>query len=228
VPEAQRKPGKIEMGKTLLYGQSAKWMRLTRQDLSTSVLSAGFSLTGAGTVMLGVLLPTLSQSWGMRDDQAGLLLFLQFFGSGLGAVATGLNRIRSLACGYGLMAATLCVLTLGGSRTAYAAFLFFGLGLGMAMTSTSLLFSDRWGDDRAAKLEWLNFVWSVGATAGPICFLPFLHQGAYHSLFAAMLVPSLAAFVWVILKERQEVATVPLKRSRPSDALGAGHGRRGG
>ena len=56
----------------------------TTRKLSTAVLSAGFSLTGAGTVLLGVLLPTLSQTWGLRDDQAGLLLFLQFFASGLG------------------------------------------------------------------------------------------------------------------------------------------------
>ncbi len=49
-----------------------------RRRLSIIALSSGFALTGAGTVMLGVLLPTLSLRWGLRDDQAGLLLFLQF------------------------------------------------------------------------------------------------------------------------------------------------------
>lgn len=190
---------------------------LSRKALSTAVLSSGFSLTAAGTVMLGVLLPVLSQKWGLRDDQAGLLLFVQFFGSGLGAFATGLHRIRSLATGYGLMAATLSVLMLGGFRTAYAAFLLYGVGLGMAMTSTSLLFSDRWGDDRAAKLEWLNFVWSAGAVAGPVGFLPFLHQGDYRALFATILAFSLAMFAWVVLREREEVRVTPAPRSGPRD-----------
>ena len=151
----------------------------SRRTFSTIALSAGFALAGAGTVMLGVLLPTLSLRWGLRDDQAGLLLFLQFVGSGMGAIVTGMNRIRSMAIGYGLQAAALSVLALNGARVAYLAFFFFGLGLGMAMTSTSLVFSDRWGDDRAAKLEWLNFAWSAGATAGPVCYLPVLASGRY-------------------------------------------------
>lgn len=203
------------MKNRMLEGKPARRKRLSSKTVSTAVLSSGFSLTAVGTVMLGVLLPTLSQKWGLRDDQAGLLLFLQFFGSGLGAIASGLNRIRSLASGYGLMAATLCLLTWAGARTAYAGFLLFGLGLGMAMTSTSLLFSDRWGDERAAKLEWLNFVWSAGAMAGPVCFLPFLRRGNYHALFIMILVFSLAMFAWVVLRERQEMHIAPAPRSGP-------------
>ncbi|MFZ1941836.1 MAG: MFS transporter [Terracidiphilus sp.] len=183
--------------------------------LSTVMLSAGFSLTGAGTVMLGVLLPTFSLRWGLRDDQAGLLLFLQFFASGLGAVFTGLHRVRSLAIGYALLATTLGLLAFNGSKIAYAAFFFYGLGLGMAMTSTSLLFSDRWGDDRAAKLEWLNFAWSAGATAGPLCFLPFLHQGNLRWLFVSMMMLSAAMLVWVVLLEHDSPRAGPERKSRP-------------
>jgi len=186
----------------------------SRRTFSTIALSAGFALAGAGTVMLGVLLPTLSLRWGLRDDQAGLLLFLQFVASGLGAIVTGLNRIRSMAIGYGLLAATLSVLALDGARAAYLAFFFFGLGLGMAMTSTSLLFSDRWGDERAAKLEWLNFAWSAGATAGPVCYLLFLRRGDTRSLFVMMLTLSLAMFAWVILREHQEPRIIPARRAR--------------
>ncbi len=188
-------------------------VRSARRTLSTAVLSAGFSLTGAGTVMLGVLLPILSQRWGLRDDQAGLLLFLQFFASGLGAIVTGLNRIRSLVIGYGMLAASLAALCLDGSKTAYEAFFFYGLGLGMAMTSTSLLFSDRWGNDRAAKLEWLNFAWSAGAAAGPICFLPFLRASNFYLLFMMMLALSLALFAWVALMEREAPQSAPQRKS---------------
>jgi MFS transporter, FHS family, glucose/mannose:H+ symporter len=210
---------KDQVRMTMVGRNPAASLGLSRRALSTIILSAGFSLTGAGTVMLGVLLPTLSHRWALRDDQAGLFLFLQFCGSGLGAIATGLNRIRSLASGYGLMAVTLGVLTLGGSATAHAAFFFYGLGLGMAMTSTSLLFSDRWGQDRAAKLEWLNFVWSVGAMAGPVFFLPFLRRNNDRALFWAMLAFSLGMFLWTVLIERQEVRSTLGQQSGRSSHL---------
>jgi MFS family permease len=193
----------------------------SRRSLSNIALSAGIVLTGAGTVMLGVLLPALTLQWGLSDDHSGLLLFLQFVGSGLGAVVTGLNRIRSMTIGYGLLAAALSVLALDGARASYLAFFVFGLGLGMAMTSTSLLFSDRSGDERASKLSWLNFAWSLGATLGPICFLPFLRRGEPQSLFVMMLAPSLAMFAWVILRERQESFVIPARR-----AGGVGHSAR--
>jgi fucose permease len=175
-----------------------------RRTGSIGVLSAGFSLTGAGTVMLGVLLPALSQRWALRDDTAGLLLFLQFFGSALGAVFTSSNRIRSLMGGYGLLAAAACALLFSGSHAPFVVFLFFGLGLGMTMTSTSLLFSDRWNDERAEKLEWLNFAWSVGATAGPVLFLPFLQKADVRKLFLLLMVLFLLFFAWVVFRERNE------------------------
>lgn len=175
-----------------------------RRALSTAMLSAGFALTGTGTVLLGVLLPVLAEKWGLRDDGAGLLLFLQFSGSSLGAILSGLNRVRSMAVGYGLMAASAFDLILTHSRTPFAVFFFFGLGLGMAMTSTSLLFSDRWGDERAAKLEWLNFVWSLGATTCPLIALPLVRHDDTHLVFLLILALSIVLLGWVALVERQE------------------------
>ncbi|MGA2908223.1 MAG: MFS transporter [Terracidiphilus sp.] len=179
---------------------------------STIVLSVGSSLTGAGTVMLGVILPALSQRWGLRDDQAGFLMFLQFFASGLGALVTGMNRVRSMAIGYGLLVATLCALVVGEGQFAYVAFFFYGLGLGIAITSTNLFFSDHWGNLRATKLVWLSFAWSAGAAAGPVCILPLLHRGDFGSVFLMMLILFLAMFAWVILIERQGPAAGLVQR----------------
>jgi MFS transporter, FHS family, glucose/mannose:H+ symporter len=175
-----------------------------RRALSTAVLSAGFALTGTGTVLLGVLLPVFAEMWGLRDDGAGLLLFLQFSGSSLGAILSGLNRVRSMAVGYGLMAASAFDLIFARSRAPFAVFFFFGLGLGMAMTSTSLLFSDRWGDERAAKLEWLNFVWSLGATSCPLVALPFVHRDDTHQVFLLIFTLSILLLGWVAAIERQQ------------------------
>lgn len=183
---------------------------------SIAVLSVGFSLTGAGTVMLGVLLPALSRRWGLRDDTAGLLLFLQFFGSALGAVFTSLDRIRSLLYGYGLLIVSTCALSFAGTHPPFVTFFCFGLGLGLTMTSTSLLFSDRWRSDRAAKLEWLNFTWSAGATAGPVLFLPFLRSSDVRALFTTLLGLFSLLFAWVIFREHQEPCRPELASTEPA------------
>jgi MFS transporter, FHS family, glucose/mannose:H+ symporter len=185
--------------------------------VSSLVLGAGFGLTGAGTVMLGVLLPALSQEWGIRDDTAGFLFFLQFLGSSLGAVFTGVDRVRALIIGYGLLVVSAGALAFAGLPWAFAIFFFYGLGLGMAMTATSLLFSDRFGDKRAVKLERLNFAWAAGAAAAPVLFLPFLGMPSLRPLFFTFEGLFLLLFLWVVFQERQS------KRSAHSapDALPA-------
>jgi MFS transporter, FHS family, glucose/mannose:H+ symporter len=180
-----------------------------RWSVSSLVLGVGFGLTGAATVMLGVLLPTLSQKWGLRDDAAGFLLFLQFIGSSLGAILTGARRIRSLIGGYGLLVATAGSLAFAGMHLSFVLFFFFGLGLGMTMTTTSLLISDRYGDDRAAKLERLNFAWAAGATAGPLLFLPFLREPNLGPLFITFQGLFLLLLVWVVFRERQDEGGAP-------------------
>jgi FHS family glucose/mannose:H+ symporter-like MFS transporter len=179
-----------------------------RRTVSSLVLTAGFGLTGAGTVMLGVLLPTLTQEWGMRDNTAGFLLFLQFLGSSAGALLVGANRIRSLMTGYGLLVVSACTLAFAGRYLSFPIFFLFGLGLGTTMTTTSLLFSDRYGNDRAAVLERLNFAWSAGAMVGPMLFLPFLRTASLRSLFFTLDGLFLLLLVWVIFRERAEATCV--------------------
>lgn len=181
---------------------------------SVLVLGLGFALTGAGTIMLGVLLPVISQKWGLRDDQSGLLLFVQFLGTSLGAILSGKNRVRSMAVGYGLLVASACALAFADRHSLFASFFVFGLGLGMAMTSTNLLISDRSGEDRAAKLERLNFQWSFGAMVAPLLLAPFLRGWDLRLLFFTFAGVFLFMFTWVVLRERQEPAlSVPEKRS---------------
>ena len=201
------------------YSDPNSELNPARRKLSGLVLSLGFSLTGAATVMLGVLLPVLSLRWTLTDATAGLLLFLQFLGSALGAVCTGLNRVRSLIYGYMLLVLSMGAIALSGSRAPFAAFFFYGLGLGMAMTATSLLITDRSGDESAAKLEGLNFIWSVGATAGPMLFLPFLHRADVHQLFLVLLGLFLLLFGWVALAERNQP-----RRESAKDHRAAGTG----
>lgn len=189
-----------------------------RQTISAIVLSVGFGLTGAGTVMLGVLLPVLSQRWSLTDASAGTLLFMQFLGSALGAVFTGLNRVRALAIGYALMALSTAAISFASAHAPFAAFFFYGLGLGMVMTATSLLITDRSGDESAARLEGLNFIWSVGATSGPIFFLPFLHNAGVRALFLLLLALSVLLLAWVVFAEHHQ----PRTHTKPAQATAPG------
>jgi fucose permease len=185
------------------------------------VLGAGFALTGAGTIMLGVLLPVVSQKWGLRDDQAGLLFFVQFLGSSLGAIFSGRNRVRSMAVGYGLLVASACALAFAGRESLFVTFFAFGLGLGMAKTSTNLQVSDRARDERAAKLERLNFEWSFGALLAPLGLAPFLRGSGLRPMFFTFAGLFLLMFLWVVFRERQGPGVVAdLVRSRAEAAAG--------
>jgi FHS family glucose/mannose:H+ symporter-like MFS transporter len=190
----------------------AREPRRRRWSLSGIILGVGFALTGAGTVMLGVLLPTLSRKWGMLDSTAGFLLFLQFLGSSLGAIFTEARRIRSIAIGYGLLVISAGVLAFAGMALSFVIFFFFGVGLGMAMTATSLLVSDRYGNNRTAWLERLNFAWAAGATAAPICFLPFLRMPGLSPLFFTLQGLFLLVLLWVVLGEDRGAAAVTFTR----------------
>jgi len=172
--------------------------------ISSLVLGGGFGLTGAGMVMLGVLLPVLSVKWGLKDDAAGFLFFLQFLGSSAGALLTGGDRTRALGIGYGLLVVMAGALAFAGPQMAFPIIFFYGLGLGMVMTATSLLFSDRYGNDRAAMLERLNFGWSAGATAAPVLFVPFLRMASLRPLFFTLQGLFLLLLLWVVAGERED------------------------
>lgn len=201
---------------------SAAKLAQSHRTVSSLVLGAGFCLTGVGTVMVGVLLPLFSQKWGLRDEAAGLLLFLQFFGSTLGAIVTSVNRVHSLIAGYGLLVACTGILTITGLRETFAAFFFYGLGLGLAMTATSLLVSERYDGDRAAKLERYNFAWSLGATAGPILFSLFLQRINLRSLFFSLMGMFFLILVSVIFLARKDTGSTQIDESRPAIRLSVG------
>lgn len=173
-----------------------------QQTLSNLILGTGFSLTGAGTIALGVLLPVISAKWGLNDDKSGQLFFLQFLGSSLGAIFSGKDRVRSLAAGYGLLVAGSCALAFVGRTSLFPVFFVFGLGLGLAMTSTNLLISDRFEHDRAAKLERFNFAWSFGAMVTPLLLVPFLRGASLRLLYFIFAGLYLLLLLWVMLRER--------------------------
>ena len=190
-----------------------------RQVLSDIVLGTGFSLTGAGTIAVGVLLPVISAKWGFNDDVSGRLFFLQFLGSCLGAIFSGKDRVRSMAAGYALLVAASCALAFAGRVSLFPVFFIFGLGLGLAMTSTNLLVSDRHEHDRAAKLERFNFAWSFGAMVTPLLLVPFLNGASLRLLYFIFAGLFLLVFSWVVLRERGQGGAVARAVALPTQTF---------
>jgi FHS family glucose/mannose:H+ symporter-like MFS transporter len=145
--------------------------------VSSLILYLAFAATGVGMALPGSVLPALLVRLSLVDRQAGLLFFLGWLGSSMGALLVRRSKTRSLAFGSALVASGSFGMAYGVERFHWASFgwmAIFGLGLGMAMTSISLLQAARNSERRAAELNRLNLVWALGA-----CLCPTL---AAHSL----------------------------------------------
>lgn len=139
----------------------------------TSVIThTGFALTGVVTTLLGPLLPTLSEKWSLNDAQSGYLFIAQSAGYLLGAALSNacIKRIgvrRTLAAAYALMSVGVASLIAGAWAIGLLAILFNGFALGLTIPTTNVFVSQMNPGRNAAALNVLNFVWCIGAVAGP-------------------------------------------------------------
>jgi fucose permease len=163
------------------------------------LLQIGFALTGAGTVLLGCILPQVSALWHLRDKDAGLLLLVQFAASASGSLFVRQNFWRSLSWGYVLLSVgslSIFLMQRQSFPVIVAAFAILGLGLGSSMTSTNMLFGRRYPNRRGAKLALLNFSWSAGAV---VCPLLVAHFPSYASNGAAFGLIGICAAPFIFL-----------------------------
>jgi len=154
--------------------RSASSGELDSRSANALTLSAyaAFLPIGIVTVLLGPLLPTLSARWSLDYSQAGALISTQYFAS---TAAVALSGVLVAHWGYrfamkaGLSLITLgLVLLLSGSRIlGTACIAAYGAGLGLAVPAANLLVAEVNPARRSAKLNVLNFCWSVGAVACP-------------------------------------------------------------
>ncbi|ACO32778.1 MULTISPECIES: MFS transporter [Acidobacterium] len=142
----------------------------TKYQLRPSIilLYLGFLVTGALTVLLGVVLPKVAAVWHLTDTQSGTLLMTLFAGSSLGALFVRKHFQRTLTYGYLLVPASGLLWMAAPRLLAVPAIFLYGVGLGMAMTSTSMLVGRLFPQKRGAALSFLNFCWSIGSTLCPL------------------------------------------------------------
>lgn len=137
----------------------------------TSALYTLFGLTGVGLVLPGTLLPLLARHAGWQDGRSGLLFFLFFIGSTLGAFCARGMLGRMLVLASFAIAIPLAMLNAVRGPIVLGAFLLCGFGLGLTMTSVTLLRSRQLPGERARELTRLNLLWAVGAASAPALLL---------------------------------------------------------
>jgi len=175
-------------------------------------LYVGFALTGAGTTLLGCILPNLITAWHMNDDRAGVLFAAQFAGSACGAILVGLNYFSSILRGYLLAITSAISLAFWANSSRWFLFFVFGLGLGLAMTATSMFVCRLFAERRGATLSLLNAAWTVGAVICPVVAALWTKRWAAEKLFLALAASLLIAF---LLMMRPHAALFSDRRVEP-------------
>jgi FHS family glucose/mannose:H+ symporter-like MFS transporter len=169
--------------------------------LSRTIVYLGFAATGVGMALPGSVLPALLSQWSLADRQAGLLFFLGWSATSLGALFVQANRARSLALGNLLAALGAIGMAYSSRWSCFLSMSIFGLGLGMAMTSTSLLQSARHAHRRGAELNRLNTVWALGACVCPTLAEHSLRIASARVIFASVGLFFLLICIWILMFE---------------------------
>ena len=182
-----------------------------------------FLMTGAGTTMLGPILPVLSRTWHLHDAQAGVLLAAQFFGAFLGGVTVGHNARLVLlrasaasACGLAVFAWTTT--HSGGMPIALGALLLAGFGIGHMVAATNIIGGQLPAERRGRNLSLLNFSWSIGAILSPILAATLLPVLPLHVLLGTLALlfacAGLAVYIHIEHPEDAAAETVSAGTSR--------------
>lgn len=169
---------------------------------SRIVIYLSFAATGMAMALPGAVLPALLQHWQMADRQAGLLFFLGWMGSSIGALLVRPSRSRSIAFGALLTGLGATGMGFSTKTASFVSMAIFGLGLGITMTATSLLQSARNDDRRGAELNRLNLIWAIGASTCPTLAEHSLRVASARMIFCALGLFFFAVSLWSFLLER--------------------------
>ncbi len=138
---------------------------------------------GIATVLLGPMLPVLSERWSMNYSQAGALFAVQYVSSTVAVAFSGVLVSRygfrfPIKTGLLLMAAGLALLMTGPKQLALICIGAYGAGLGLAVPAGNLLVAELNPNRRSATLSCLNFYWSAGAVTCPflVAYAAKIHQ----------------------------------------------------
>jgi len=132
------------------------------------LLHIGFFLIGIITVLLGQILPVLSQRLSLNDQQAGYLFIAQFAGS-LAAtffydfLIKKFGYLRVIVGGFCLSAFGCAGLNFDSWVLSLAAICIYGVGIGLTIPAINLLVIELNPKKSSSALNIINFCWGTGA-----------------------------------------------------------------
>lgn len=182
--------------------------RLPLNTSGTVLVHIDFLLLGIVMTFIGPILPILAARWSLSDSQSGTLIFVQFFSSMFGMLASGILVQRmgyrfTLIIGAALMAGGVVLLASGPWLQGIVAVCILGIGYGVTSPAGNLRTAENNPARSASALNVINAVWGVGAMSSPFlvaiaqrahrpaCFL----YGTAAALFLLLLALSLSRFV---------------------------------
>jgi FHS family glucose/mannose:H+ symporter-like MFS transporter len=166
-----------------------------------------FLVAGIVMTFLGPMLPALSARWSLTDEQAGYLLFAQFFSSMFGMLASAqlVQRIGyrlTFIIGLLMMASGMSLLASGPWLQGMIAVCTLGFGHGVTTPAGNLRTGEVNPNRRASALSVINAVWGIGAVCSPFLAgvaqrahkIPLFLYGTAAALLMLLLAFSLARF----------------------------------
>jgi FHS family glucose/mannose:H+ symporter-like MFS transporter len=182
-------------------------VKLPFSTSGATLLHLDFLLTGIVMTFLGPMLPVLSARWSLTDEQAGYLLFAQFFSSMFGMLASAslVHRIGyrlTFIIGLLMMASGMSLLVSGPWLLGMAAVCVLGFGHGVTTPAGNLRTGEVNPHRRASALSVINAVWGIGAVSSPFLVaisqraheIPLFLYGTTAALLMLLLAFSLARF----------------------------------
>jgi FHS family glucose/mannose:H+ symporter-like MFS transporter len=146
--------------------------RLRVPTSGATLVYLDFLVTGIVMTFLGPMLPILSSRWSLTDEQAGYLIFAQFFSSMFGMLASGalVQRIGyrlTLIIGLVLMASGMALLVSGPWLLGMVSVCVLGVGHGITTPAGNLRTAEVNPHGSASALNLINAVWGIGAVSSP-------------------------------------------------------------
>jgi len=151
-----------------------------------ALIHADFLITGIVMTFIGPMLPMLAARWSLTDAQSGSLIFVQFFSSMFGMLASGLSVQRhgyrfTLIAGALLMASGMALLASGSWGMGIVAVSILGIGYGLTTPAGNLRTAEINPERSASALNMVNAVWGIGAMSSP--FLVAIAQREHHPAY---------------------------------------------
>ena len=175
------------------------------------LLHAGFFASGISAVLIGQVLPILSQKLQLDDRQAGDFFIWQFAGSIVGTLLTNWfgrrgKFLTATFLGCFLMAVGSALLNFDSLLMCSIAFLINGLGIGLTLPAINMLILELNVERASSALSTLNFFWGVGAIISQP-FVDFLTRGTdilIPTLILSVVLAAIALLIFVLPAEIEQ------------------------